>query len=264
MLGDHHVDTLTAMSSLAFILQKSGQPDESLELYAEALEGRLESLGEDSPWTLDSMHDVANNLVDLANLAEISGDSDPGRRLGFLESARELNARVLERRRQLLGDEAPKTLSSAANLADTMRALGDLGAAHELNLKILETRRRVLGPEHPDTLTTLNNIAVGLYQAGDQQGASETMAYVLDASSRVLGADHPRTLETMFQPSGGTRKHRRSCACHRPGRTCRYRTQTGTGTGAPPDDASIHELGRRARKGIGSVHGTRRDRSSGT
>lgn len=197
MLGDHHVDTLTAMSSLAFILQKSGQLNESLELYAEALEGRLETLGEDSPWTLDSMHDVANNLVDLANLAEMSGDSDPGRRLGFLEGARELNARVLERRRQLLGDEAPKTLSSAANLADTMRALGDLSAAHELNLKILETRRRVLGPEHPDTLTTLNNIAVGLYQAGDQQGASETMAYVLDARSRVLGADHPLTLDTM-------------------------------------------------------------------
>ena len=197
MLGDHHVDTLTAMSAVAFILQKSGQLDDSLELYAQALDGRIETLGEDSPQTLDSMHDLAQALVDLAARDEMDEHSDPGRRLGFLESARELNARVLERRSQLLGDEAPKTLASAGNLADTLRALGDFSAAHELNLKTLETRRRVLGPEHPSTLTTLNNIAVGLYQVGDQQGAGETMAHVLDARSRVLGADHPLTLETM-------------------------------------------------------------------
>src|SRR5262249_12716844 len=159
----------------------SGRLEDSLELHSEALQGRLETLGEDSPKTLDSMHDVARTLVALANLDDVAGQGDSDRRRALLESARELNARVLERRRQLLGDDALKTLASAVNLADVMRLLGDVRAAHELNLKTLETERRVLGPEHPRTLTLLNNIAVGLYQTGDLQAASETMAHVLDA-----------------------------------------------------------------------------------
>jgi tetratricopeptide (TPR) repeat protein len=196
-LGDHHVDTLDAMASLAGILHESGRLEDSLELHSETLQGRLETLGEDSPKTLDSMHDVARTLKALANLDEMAGQGDSDRRRALLESARELNARVLERRRQLLGDDATKTLASASNLANVMHTLGDVDAAHALSLETLETHRRVFGPEHPRTLTTLNNIAVRLYQTGDLQAASETMANVLDARLRVLGESHPDTLQTM-------------------------------------------------------------------
>jgi hypothetical protein len=68
----------------------------------------------------------------------------------------------LDRRRRVLGDDHPRTLSSASNLAIDLRRLGEVQAARDLDQDTLDRRRRLLGDDHPDTLTSANNLAIDL------------------------------------------------------------------------------------------------------
>jgi tetratricopeptide repeat protein len=58
-------------------------------------------LGDDHPFTLETVNSVAADL----------------RALGNVQAARDLDQDTLERRRRVLGDEHPDTLASARNLA---------------------------------------------------------------------------------------------------------------------------------------------------
>ncbi|HEV3256602.1 MAG TPA: tetratricopeptide repeat protein, partial [Gemmataceae bacterium] len=58
---------------------------------------------------------------------------------------------TLARRRRVLGEDHPDTLTSAFILASALFELGEYQAAKELNEDILARRRRVLGEDHPDT-----------------------------------------------------------------------------------------------------------------
>ena len=58
---------------------------------------------------------------------------------------------TLARRRRVLGEDHPDTLTSAFILAGELFELGEYQAARELNEDILARRRRVLGEDHPDT-----------------------------------------------------------------------------------------------------------------
>jgi Tetratricopeptide repeat len=60
---------------------------------------------------------------------------------GDLGGARELEERVLEARRRLLGAGHPATLTAMANLAETVQSQGDLGGARELQVQVLEASR---------------------------------------------------------------------------------------------------------------------------
>jgi len=73
-------------------------------------------------------------------------------RLGEDQEARELDEDILARRRRVLGEDHPDTLTSAFILAAKLSELGEYQAAKELNEDILARRRRVLGDRHPDTL----------------------------------------------------------------------------------------------------------------
>ena len=73
-------------------------------------------------------------------------------RLGEPQAARELNEDTLDRRRRVLGEDHPDTLTSAFILAAELSELGEYQAAKELNEDTLDRRRRVLGDRHPDTM----------------------------------------------------------------------------------------------------------------
>ena len=116
---------------------------------------------------------------------------------GNHKDARELQERVLEAHRRVLGEEHPETLTSMTNLAVTLGAQGDHAGARELQERVLEAHRRVLGEEHPETLTSMTNLAVTLSDQGDHAGARELEERVLEARRRVLGEEHPDTLTSM-------------------------------------------------------------------
>ena len=132
---------------------------------------------------------------DSAGLASLVARHDFRR--GLFSSAKELEGRILATCRRILGDEAPSTLASMNNLAETLRALGDFAGARSLLERGLDVHRRLLGDEHPTTLTSLNNLALTLAAQGDYAGARGLQERLLDASRRVLGDDDPTTLTSL-------------------------------------------------------------------
>jgi len=111
--------------------------------------------------------------------------------------ARQLQERVLELARRVLGEEHPDTLILMKSLARTLAAQGDYAGARELQVQVLEVRRRVLGEEHPDTLTSMDNLANTLAEQGNHAGAQLLQEHVLKERRRVLGEEHPDTLTAM-------------------------------------------------------------------
>ncbi|MFD6259858.1 tetratricopeptide repeat protein, partial [Micromonospora chalcea] len=69
--------------------------------------------------------------------------------LGQYEQARTLNEDTLTRRRRILGNDHPDTLTSATNLATNLHQLGQYEQARTLNEDTLTRRRRILGNDHP-------------------------------------------------------------------------------------------------------------------
>ena len=74
------------------------------------------------------------------------------RREGDYPQARELAEEMLSRRRRILGDDHPDTLTSASQLGMVLWYLGDYQQARQLLSDTLARSRRVLGEDHPDTL----------------------------------------------------------------------------------------------------------------
>jgi tetratricopeptide (TPR) repeat protein len=78
---------------------------------------------------------------------------------GKYEQAEQLNIKVVETRRRVLGVQHPGTLTSMSNLARLYQEREKYGRAETLYASVLEIRRRVLGPRHPNTASVLASLA---------------------------------------------------------------------------------------------------------
>ncbi|KAI4098876.1 MAG: hypothetical protein L6R37_006269, partial [Teloschistes peruensis] len=105
---------------------------------------------------------------------------------GRWKEAEELEVRVLQTRKRVLGEEHPDTLTSMANLAATYRDQGRWKEAEELEVRVLQTRKRVLGEEHPDTLTSMANLASTWEAQGQDVEAVNLMQEYADNGSIQL------------------------------------------------------------------------------
>ncbi|KAF7542294.1 hypothetical protein G7Z17_g11700 [Cylindrodendrum hubeiense] len=118
-------------------------------------------------------------------------------RQGRLEEAEELQVRVMETMKCILGDQHPVTLSSMYNLASMYYHQGRLEEAEELLLRAMEIGKNVLGEQHPDTLSSMSNLASTYYRQGRLEEAGELDLRVMEARNNVLGEQHPDTLSSM-------------------------------------------------------------------
>ncbi len=87
--------------------------------------------------------------------------------MGDYEQARALDEDTLARRRRVLGEDHPDTLS----LGQQPRPRPVTGwvtyeQARTLDEDTLARRRRVLGEDHPDTLASASNLAADLSRVG--------------------------------------------------------------------------------------------------
>ncbi|MGH3711536.1 MAG: tetratricopeptide repeat protein, partial [Pseudonocardiaceae bacterium] len=85
---------------------------------------------------------------------------------------------TLTRRRQVYGEDHPRTLISACNLARDLHALGQYELARQLQQDTLTRRRRVLGDDHPRTLASASNLAADLHALGRDDEASQLEEWV--------------------------------------------------------------------------------------
>ncbi|KAJ7854036.1 P-loop containing nucleoside triphosphate hydrolase protein [Mycena olivaceomarginata] len=104
---------------------------------------------------------------------------------------------VLEKQKQVLGDNHSDNLCTIGNLAWTYSCLGEHRKAKELKATVLEKQKQVLGDNHPDTLLTMGNLASTYSDLGEHQKAKELKATVLERQKQVQGDNHPHTLFTM-------------------------------------------------------------------
>ncbi|KAJ7437343.1 P-loop containing nucleoside triphosphate hydrolase protein [Mycena latifolia] len=113
------------------------------------------------------------------------------------EGAAELAKMVLNRRRELLGEDHPDTLTTMANLANSYSDMGQFHKAAKLDKVVLNKRREFLSEDHPDTLRAMGNLALRYSQMGQVNEAAELEKFVLTKRKELLGEDHLDTLNAM-------------------------------------------------------------------
>jgi WD40 repeat protein/tetratricopeptide (TPR) repeat protein len=213
VLGREHPDMLAGLQNLAE------------QMLRRALEEFDRVLGPDEPYTLETVHKLADvlarkgdyvgaeamyrralegrernvmlgpehpdTLMTLSNLAYVLVNKGDG------AAAEPLYRRALEARDRVLGPDDPYTLETVHKLADVLASKADHAGAEEMYRRALEARDRVLGSEHPDTLRTISDLAFFLWSKGDHAGAEPLYRRALESYERVLGPDHPDTLVSM-------------------------------------------------------------------
>ncbi|KAJ7729742.1 hypothetical protein B0H16DRAFT_1697092 [Mycena metata] len=150
---------------------------------------------------------------------------------GKYKQAQTLLEEVLEKRKQLLGDNHPDTLRTMVRLAvsysglgehqkakdfkaivlekqkqvlgdnhrDTLRTMSGLAISHDAweSGVVLEKRKQLLGDNHPSTLRAMSNLAGSYLELGEHEKAQELQGIVLEKQKQVVGDNHPETLSTM-------------------------------------------------------------------
>jgi tetratricopeptide (TPR) repeat protein len=83
---------------------------------------------------------------------------------------------VQAKRRRILGEEHPDTISVMNNLADILGDQGKLDEAAAMKQEVLAKRRRILGEEYPSTISAMNNLAITLSGQGKLDEAVARMS----------------------------------------------------------------------------------------
>ncbi|KAJ7726554.1 hypothetical protein DFH07DRAFT_871647 [Mycena maculata] len=126
----------------------------------------------------------------LEKRKQFLGGEHPDTLLAMGNLAASLKALVLEKRKQLLGEDHPDTLLTMANLAYSYQAA-------DLEVMVLEKRKQLLGEEHPATLLAMANLACSYLDVGRSQEAVDLETIVLEKMNQLLGGEHPDTLLAM-------------------------------------------------------------------
>jgi tetratricopeptide (TPR) repeat protein len=133
LFGEENAKTIGAMYSIGYSFHACGRLKEAQEIQEKVLEVRKRTLGEEHPYTLVAMLNLAITYKRLG---------------GRLEEVQELEEKVVEVRKHTLREEHPDTLSILHNLANTYRDLGGrMKEVQELQEKVVEVRKRTLGEE---------------------------------------------------------------------------------------------------------------------
>jgi len=157
---------------------QAGRYIEAEKMYRKALDFTKGLFGDDHPWTLANINNLAIVL----------------QRQGKNTDAETLQRHLLELNKRVLGDHHPDTLHNINNLAEVLRHQGKYADAETLHQQTLKLSKGVLGNNHPDTLDSISNLAVVLSEQGKYADAETLQLQTLELRKGVLGDEHPRTL----------------------------------------------------------------------
>ncbi|KAJ7860207.1 P-loop containing nucleoside triphosphate hydrolase protein [Mycena olivaceomarginata] len=116
---------------------------------------------------------------------------------GKYKEAEKLQIEVLNKWKEVLGDNDSNTLSAMASLASTYNDLGKPKDAKELEITVLEKQKQFLGDNHPNTIIAMANLAFTYRILGEFKKAQELEIVVLENCKQFLGDNHPFTLISM-------------------------------------------------------------------
>jgi serine/threonine protein kinase/tetratricopeptide (TPR) repeat protein len=122
--------------------------------------------------------------------------------VGLYPPAVPLQQSALATRREVLGDDDPKTLESINSMGMLLYEMGRYEEALVYFRAAVEGNRRTLGDDHPRTLSSINNLGGLLFGMGRLDEALVYFREALEGSRRVLGDDDPSTLTKINNMAG--------------------------------------------------------------
>lgn len=211
------------LSSQAATLGEEGRYSEAVSLQLRAAETCQELLGQEHPYTLACLNNLAVFYKDMGDYAKAEpqyqrvlklreqslGKLHPHfalslnnlaalyRAKGDNQKAEESYREALTLRQQLLGENDPLYAQSLSNLASLYREMKEYQKAEPLFANALEIYRRTLGKQHPEYATCVNNVAV-LYEClGDLNRAESSYNEVLQIFGSASRNRHPHYARTL-------------------------------------------------------------------
>jgi tetratricopeptide (TPR) repeat protein len=127
-----------------------------------------------------------------ASIRETLGDTY--RNLGDFEAAERHLKRVVQIRRDELGEEHPQTIYATFKLCGALWEAGRAAEAHPLCLKTVERSKRILGEEHRTTLRSTNILALVHDTSANYDEAEQLFREILQTSRKVFGQKDMITL----------------------------------------------------------------------
>ncbi len=128
------------------------------------------------------------------------------RHLGDYEVAERHLKRVVQIRRDELGQEHPKTIYATFKLCGALWEAGRIAEAHPLCLKTVERSKRVLGKEHRTTLRSMNILALVHDNLANYGEAEKLFREILETSRKVFGQTDMITLLAVGNLAGVVRR----------------------------------------------------------
>jgi tetratricopeptide (TPR) repeat protein len=132
------------------------------------------ALGEEHPFSLESLHNLAQVLCQKGDLSE----------------AESLLRKVIEGRSKKLGAENPCTLVSMHQLAEVLLKKGRFKEGENLIKKALESQERYLGEDHPDTLIMMDSLARICMAQEELSKALDLFKSVVEEAENSLPPEH--------------------------------------------------------------------------
>ena len=172
---------LFAMEARALMLSNQRQFDEAERLYLELIETQNEVLGRDHPRTLQSLHNLAVQYLQLRDL----------------EKGQKLLDRALEGRRRVLGDEHVDTLETELAQANVYAEGGRMEEAAELLEHVFVVRERNFGRDHRATLRALSGWFAMLHHLGRAEEALALGEECVAGLVATVGEEQPETVTAM-------------------------------------------------------------------
>ena len=176
--GKSSRQALRALSNFCVFRCMSGDYSDAERIAREVLKRRQQTLKENHPDVLRSMHL-------LATILEVEGR---------YEEAEATFQQVLRMREELLTRKHPNTLQSLSRLASLLLIRGKYQAAHDMQKKAFEGFSEVLGKEHPQTLECQAGLILILLSQGKAGEAEEMSRRSIHHQEEVLGKNHPSVL----------------------------------------------------------------------
>ncbi|XZE56071.1 tetratricopeptide repeat protein [Planctomycetaceae bacterium SH139] len=178
LLGESHVKTLEALSTLATAHDFAGQTELSLPMHLRVIE----------------LADAALDNADPTRLLAMDGISQAFQLAGRFEEALAIRQQVIEIRQHELGEFDRQTFLSKVGLASLHREIGDPAkAVHELKL-LGQRMTEEFGVDDPDRLLAMSELGRSMLRTGEFEEALSLLEKVSVLQKLRLGEDHPYSL----------------------------------------------------------------------
>lgn len=170
---------LDGMRLLSSVLLAQGSFHQSYSLQKWVFESSKATVGEEHPFTLKVMTELA--LGHSTN--------------GHLEEAEELCVRALEISKRTLGRSHWITNRGMSVLLDIYRKQGRLKEAETLGVQTLEFAKTIFGNKDAEIIGNMDTLAAVYSQQGRFKKAEEVSMQLLDVLVHLYGEEHPLTLD---------------------------------------------------------------------